>query len=418
MSIYAPIHQKNVNRSGPSTVILGANFAGLKAALSLPEKFPVTVIDPWPWFEFSPNIHELISGFKTPEMLRFPKENIVKHSGHTFIPESVTTILPEKNTVVTSSGKHLFYDYCILAIGGQTNMFGVKGADTHTMPFKSVTHCHAIGVRLKQLVEKKRSFSIIIAGGGFEGVEALGEILRRYRGSKFIQVHMIEKHERMMNDAPGNIDGALRRLCAPYPVEFHNNTCITRTWKHSVDLSNNSKIPSQMTIWTGGNMPPMLLYDSGLSDAKDQWAPVNAFLQHVKYPNIFVAGDAAGTPFPLSKQAYHALDMGKTVAENIIRHHLGKSLKAFKPSSKPMLVSFGDLDAFFIYRKRVLAGAVLNILKEAVFQLIMNELDPSGFLLKAFHTSGRISTSTLKIASLMSFSPKSLAKLGNIRIII
>jgi NADH dehydrogenase len=56
-------------RKRPLVVIVGANFAGLKAAVSLPEQFQVTVVDPWPWFEFSPNIHELISGFKTPESL-------------------------------------------------------------------------------------------------------------------------------------------------------------------------------------------------------------------------------------------------------------------------------------------------------------------------------------------------------------
>ena len=49
----------------PSVVIIGANFGGLKAAVSLPKRFNVTVIDPEPYFEFSPNIHELISGLKT-----------------------------------------------------------------------------------------------------------------------------------------------------------------------------------------------------------------------------------------------------------------------------------------------------------------------------------------------------------------
>lgn len=396
---------------------MGANFAGLKAALSLPQKFRVTVVDPRPWFEFSPNIHELVSGLKTPDLLRLPKKAIIKHAGHAFIPEAVTTIMPEKNTIVTNSGKRLSYDYCLLAIGGQTNMHRVKGAGTHAMPFKTVSHCQAIGDRLKQFSGKNKSVSIIIVGGGFEGVEALGEILRKYKDKKAIQVHMIEKRGRMMNDAPGDMDKELRRLCSPYPVVFHNGIHVTRVWKHSVVLSNNTRIPSQITIWTGGNIPPALLFESGLSASMEQWTPVNAGLQHVTYPNIFVAGDAAGTPEPVSKQAYHALDMGKTAAENISRHHSGKSLTAFQPSSKPMLVSFGDLDAFLIYNKTVFAGVALNLLKEAVFQLTMNTMDPSGFLLKAYHASGRLGSSALTMASFLSFTPKSLKKLGGIRII-
>jgi len=164
-------------------------------------------------------------------------------------------------------------------------------------------------------------------------------------------------------------------------------------------------------------MPPSILYESGLSKAPEQWSPVSKTLQHIDYPYIFVSGDAASVNSPLSKQAYHALDMGKTAAENIVRRHLGKPLKDFKPSLKPMLVSFGDLDAFLIDKHIVIAGPAISVLKESVFQLVMTQLDPSGVFLKAIHASGRISASTIKTATTMSFSPSSLAKLGNIRII-
>ncbi len=135
------------------------------------------------------------------------------------------------------------------------------------------------------------------------------------------------------------------------------------------------------------------------------------------YPEIFAVGDVAGLKLPLRKQAYHALDMGKTASENIIRLHAGKQLKYFKPSSKPMLVSFGDLDAFLIDKRIVVGGPALGLLKEAVFQLVMTELDPSGLFLKAIHSTERISSATLKLASAISVSPSSLAKLSKVRVI-
>ncbi len=64
--------KQSKNDSKPRVVIIGGNFAGLKTALNLPQKFNVTLIDKHPWFEFRPNIHELVSGIKTPAMLRFP----------------------------------------------------------------------------------------------------------------------------------------------------------------------------------------------------------------------------------------------------------------------------------------------------------------------------------------------------------
>jgi NADH dehydrogenase len=415
MNNYIP--QKLSDRSRPSVVIVGANFAGLKAAVSLPEKFRVTVVDPWPWFEFSPNIHELISGYKTPDSLRFAKETVISRSGHTLIPEPVSAIHPEKQIVITHSGAQLPYDYCILALGGQSNTFNIKGADSHAMPFKSVDQCQAISERLEYLSKKKKPFSIVIAGGGFEGVEALGEILRKYKTVKDIQIHIIEKQKRMMMDAPTDIDREIRRLCTPYLVAFHTGNTVKRVWKNSVDLADQTKIPSQITIWTGGAQPPKILYESNLSTAKDQWANVNTALQHVHYPNIFAAGDAAGMLVPLSKQAYHALDMGKHAALNILRLHAGKSLKDFKPSAKPMLVSFGDLDAFLIDKRVVFAGPALGLLKEAVFQLVMTQLDPSGILLKAIHTSGRASAAAIKLAFALPLSMASLAALGRIRIV-
>ncbi len=411
------MNHKRKRRPLPSVVIVGANFAGLQAATSLPKEFRVTVLDPWPWVEFSPNIHELISGFKTPDLLQFSKKTAVYRAGHRIIPEAAAAILPGKNIVVTTSGNRLIYDYCVIAIGGTTNTLNVRGAEKYAMPFRSVAHCNAIGERLENLARKKRTSSIVIVGGGFEGVEALGEILRKYRKNKNIHIHVIEKEDKLMKDAPADIDAEVRRLCKPYPVFFHTDMMVTRVWKHSIDLSRGIKLPSQMTIWTGGGMPPALLYESGLAETPYHWAPVNAALQHADYPNIFVAGDAADTRYPINKQAYHALDMGKTAAVNIIRHHTGRRMTDFKPSSKPMLVSFGDLDAFLIDKKFVVAGPAVRVLKESVFLLVMTQIDPSGVLMKAIHASGRISQSAVKMASGMSFSLSSLVKLGKIRII-
>lgn len=408
---------RKVRSHRPSVVIVGANFGGLKAAACLPKTFHVTVVDPEPFFEFLPNIHELVSGLKTPEMLQFPKDQAIKRSGHHFVQEVVTSILPEQNTVVTSSGSRLSYDYCILSFGGQDNTAAFKGAEKHAASFKSVSHCQAISERLEQLTNSKKEVSVVIAGGGFEGIEALGEILRKYKKRQGLQIHIVEKQNRLMADAPVNIDREIRRLCQTYPVKFHFGNTITRIWKHSVDLSDKSKIPSQLTIWTGGARPPKILYESCLTDAPDQWLEVRSTLQHTFYPNIFAAGDIAGMPVPLRKQAYHALDMGKTAALNIMRLHAGKSPAPFKPSAKPMLVAFGDLDTFLIDKKIAVAGPSLSILKEAVFQYVMTDLDPSCVFLKTIHSSVRVSESAFKIISTMPISPSSLVKFGKIRIL-
>ena len=74
----------------PRVVIVGASFAGLAAARRLPSTLAVTVVDPSPWFEFLPNIHELLSGVFTPELLRLPLDRNVRRAGHTFLRDTVT----------------------------------------------------------------------------------------------------------------------------------------------------------------------------------------------------------------------------------------------------------------------------------------------------------------------------------------
>jgi NADH dehydrogenase len=158
-------------------VILGGGFAGLSAALELrPDRHEVTLIDRNRWFEFLPNIHELLSGVKTPELLRLPLDRTLKRAGHRFVRDTVTGIDTEKRTVSTRRRDAIGYDALIVAFGGVDATRGVPGVAEHAMPFKSVDQCHRIGKRLARLAERRKPAQVVIVGGGLEGVEALGEI--------------------------------------------------------------------------------------------------------------------------------------------------------------------------------------------------------------------------------------------------
>jgi NADH dehydrogenase len=119
-----------------------------------------------------------------------------------------------------------------------------------------------------------------------------------------------------------------------------------------------------------------LLHESGLAPKPGQWAPVKRTLQSRRFDHVFVIGDAAGLPRGLSKQAYHALDMGKCAAENVVRLLAGRRPRAFVPAPKPMLIAFGDLDTFLVAGGTALASPALAVLKESVYQLTMAQLDP------------------------------------------
>ena len=126
-------------------IILGGGFAGLAAALELrPDRHDVMLIDRRRWFEFLPNIHELLSGVKTPELLRLPLDRNLRCAGHKFLRDTVTQIDPVERSVATRRRATIGYDALIVALGGVNATRDVRGVVEHAYPFKSVEQCHRI----------------------------------------------------------------------------------------------------------------------------------------------------------------------------------------------------------------------------------------------------------------------------------
>jgi len=412
----------SINRNEKSefkkrVVIIGANFAGLATSMRLSNNYLVTVIDPSPYFEFLPNIHELVSAVKQPEHLRLSRRRLLHRAGHRFFQDTVTVIDPAQSVVLTQSGERFSFDICVVAVGGVNNTFGIQGADAFSLPFKSVHDCEAIGDKLRYTVACQEKVSVVIVGGGLEGIEALGEILRRYRTLAGLTIHVVERNARLLPDEPEVLDREIRHICQAYPVSFHTGTSVTGLTKTAVQLSSADILPADVTIWTVGATAPQLLMDAGLAQQAGGWAPVHHTLQSVYFDNIFVAGDAAELPQPISKQGSYAIDMGECVADNIVRSFSGQPLKTFQASSLPALISFGDLDTFLVFGNTVIAGAVLAAAKEGVYQLNMAQFDPPWHPTAFCHLQERSWQGLMELVIPTLTSPFALLRLTNLRLL-
>lgn len=358
--------------SRPEVLIVGGGFAGLECANALdPREFAVTLVDAQSSFEFLPNIHELISGVKRPRELRLSFAAAMKAAGHRFVRARVTGIDPERRSV-RAGRRHLAADYLVIAVGAIDADYGISGVGKYTLGFKSVDQCQAIHERLEAIAGEKRSRAVIV-GGGLEGIEGLGEILRRYAG-RLSSITLVEARDRLLPGTPRGVHRHLKKLIDDAGVELILEDAVARVTPHTVLLASGRRLRSDATIWTGGPAPAPLLVDTGLAQP-GSWVPVRRSLEHREWKNVFVVGDAAELPSPLSKQAYHALDMGRCAARNIERRAAGRRLAGFRPSAKPTLLSFGDTDTLLITDKVALAGPALATGKEAVFTAVMTGLD-------------------------------------------
>ena len=364
--------------------IVGPNFAGIAAARHLSRHHAVTLLDPKPAFEFLPNIHELVSGVKRPAHLQLSRETLSRRTGHHLRQASVTRLHTAIGQLELAGGDRLAYDACVVACGGVNTDFGIPGVQKHTLPFKSVDECVEIGDQLALLAARGRPARVVIIGGSFEGIECLGEILRRYRDVESLRIHLVEAASRLMPQSPASIDAAVREHCAKLPVSLHCGVPVSRVSRTRVTLADGTSLRSDLTLWTAGAAPAPLLFDSQLAPDRRSWAPVNDCLQSIAAANVFIAGDAAATPRALWKQAYNASAMGSCAADNVERWLADRPLRPLRPMPAVRLTAFGDIDTFLEVGERVFAGPTLAALKETIFQLQMayqdNPLHSAGFL--------------------------------------
>ncbi len=396
-------------------VVVGANFAGLACAMKLSSKLDVTVIDESASFEFLPNIHELISGVKTPALLRLDRARILRRLGHRFVQDTVSGMDAKNAVVRTALGDTFDFDACVVAVGGVNNSFGIQGVDDFACPFKSVDDCARIKIRLDELSDAGKDMSLVIVGGGLEGVEALGEILRGYRHLPNLAVHLVEGGDVLLPGGAAALGSEILRKCQNYPVTFHFGARVKSVTKTRVRLASGKVLKSDLTLWTGGAAPSPLLSKSGLTDSQRAWAAVKTSLQSRFFDNIFIIGDAADLPDPVSKQAYHALDMGAHAATNVTRFMADSPLKPFKPGPEISLISLGDIDTYLVLGQWVFAGAALAPAKELIFQANMARLDPPLQMSAALELKARYWQGIRELTVPSVWPPSSILRLADLR---
>eukprot|EP01095_Lingulamoeba_sp_RSL-Kostka_P011173 TRINITY_DN4182_c1_g1_i1.p1 TRINITY_DN4182_c1_g1~~TRINITY_DN4182_c1_g1_i1.p1 ORF type:complete len:369 (+),score=130.14 TRINITY_DN4182_c1_g1_i1:279-1385(+) len=95
----------------------------------------------------------------------------------------------------------------------------------------------------------------------------------------------------------------------------------------------------------------------------------NKYLQLNQYDNVFVSGDIMNSKE--EKLAQQAQNSSRFVNQNILNLITGDSLKEYKPSNLPIIISLGKYDAVFTFGNYTFSGFLFGLLKEAVEWKVM-----------------------------------------------
>ena len=174
-------------------VIIGAGFAGMYAALSAarlrdiqgvsPEELEIALVAPEPTLVVRPRLYE-----PKPETLTAPLLDVLKAIDVIYVQGSAETIDTKSRMVqiATAKGtrKSLSYDRLVVATGSRLFRPNIPGLAEHGFSVDSLDDAVALDKHLHSLADRPAvngRDTVVVAGGGFTGIEAATEMPARLR---------------------------------------------------------------------------------------------------------------------------------------------------------------------------------------------------------------------------------------------
>src|SRR5436190_22721461 len=174
-------------------VIIGAGFAGMYAALSAArlrdiegvslEQLEIALVAPEPTLVVRPRLYEA-----KPETLTAPLTDVLKAIDVVYVQGSAETIDTKSRTVqiVAAKGakKSLSYDRLVVATGSRLFRPNIPGLAGHGFSVDQLADAIDLDRHLHSLADrpaKNGRDTVVVAGGGFTGIETATEMPTRLR---------------------------------------------------------------------------------------------------------------------------------------------------------------------------------------------------------------------------------------------
>lgn len=354
-------------------VILGGGFGGMYTTMHLEKLLAhapdvdITLVNRENFFLFTPMLHEVAASDLDITHIVNPIRKLLHRAN--FFEGDVEYIDLPNHCVGVSHGyephpHELPYDHLVLALGSITNFFNLPGLENHALTMKSLGDAIHVRNRLIANLEEACAecavqgraplLTVVVAGGGFAGVETVAGINDFLRESIQFYPNISAEMLRLVLVHPGavilpehgpKLGAYAQKKLAQRGVDIRTNTKVTAVTEHEVTLSDGSTIPTSTVVWTAGTSPNPLL--AALPCAKERGRlVVNEYLEVPEWPGVWALGDCALVPdrqtgmyYPPTAQ--HALRQGKALARNMTATLRGGQKKPFVFATLGQLAAIG-----------------------------------------------------------------------------
>ncbi|KAJ1984405.1 NADH:ubiquinone oxidoreductase [Dimargaris verticillata] len=339
-----PQQQMEPDSSKQTLVILGTGWGATALLKGIDTSlYNVVVVSPRNYFMFTPLLPSCTVGTIEHRSIMEPIRYITRHKQRAvhFYEASCTHIDPEAKTITVedlsevkgdASKATLSYDYLVVAVGAESNTFGIKGVEEHACFLKEIWDAKKIRTKLMDCIESaafpgqssdevERLLHMVVVGGGPTGVEYAGE-LHDFLAEDLVDwyPHLSDKIRLTLIEAQSTVLPMFSRQLIEYTestfksnkIDIMTNSMVKEVTDKYIVLQDANKeirkIPYGLLVWATGNTQRAVVRNLIQSLSHEQTSKrgllVDEFLRVKGGEGIWAIGDATFTKYaPLAQVA-------------------------------------------------------------------------------------------------------------------
>jgi NADH:ubiquinone reductase (H+-translocating) len=331
-------------------VILGGGWGGVYTALTLEkllragEGVEVVLVNRENFFLFTPMLPEIAGSSVEVSHIVNPIRRMLQRTR--FVAGDVEEIdLAGRQVGVRLAGgsRHQFsYDQLVLALGGETNYYGLAGVQEHSFTVKSLADAIAVRNHIIDVLEqadvepsdaRRPLVTFVLAGGGLNGVEVMGAINDFVREAVTAYPHipsgeirtiLLEAGPRLMFEMDPALADFTRRKLEERGVEVWLNSRVAGASAGELRLADGRTLATSTLIWSAGVRPSPLLANLALDRDRSGRIIVDRTMRVPGHEAVWALGDCAHVPNPATGKdgaypptAQHALRAAYRLGRNV-----------------------------------------------------------------------------------------------------
>ncbi|WP_371554993.1 NAD(P)/FAD-dependent oxidoreductase [Streptomyces longwoodensis] len=361
--------------SRPRIVIVGAGFAGYRAARTLSRaargRADVTLLNPTDYFLYLPLLPQVAAGILEARRVTVSLSGTLRdvrlvlgEAGHVDLDaRTVHYTDPEGGTGT------LAYDRLVLAAGSVNKLLPIPGVAEHAHGFRGLPEALYLRDHVTRQIELAASgddpatcaarCTFVVVGAGYTGTEvaAQGQLLtdalvRKHPPRRGVRPRwlLLDLAGRVLPELDRRLSDTADRVLRGRGVEVRTGTSVKEATRDGVLLTDGEFVDTRTLVWCVGVRPDPLAESLGLPMERGRLL-VEPTLRVPGRPEVFACGDAAAVPdldepgqyTPMTAQ--HAWRQGKVAGQNVAASLTGGELRSYRHKDLGFVVDLGGVQA-------------------------------------------------------------------------